>query len=81
MPRVPEHCDVKLYADNTVLYCFSSCVNDLQEHLNLDLIRIANWLYCNKLSLNLDKTKCMLIGSSRKNSKSAHLSITVYTIK
>ena len=77
LPSVPKHCNISLYADDTVLHCFSSIISDLQESLNSDLIRIANWLNHNKLSLNLDKSRCMLIGSSRKINKPAYLSVAV----
>ena len=78
LPSVPKHCNISLYADDTVLYCFSSSISDLRESLNMDLIRIASWLNDNKLSLNLDKSRCMLIGSSRNLKKSAYLSVAVY---
>ena len=63
LPRLPKHCNISLYADDTVLYCFSSSISDL--------IMIANWLNHNKLSLNLDKSRCILIVTSWKINKSA----------
>ena len=33
---------------------------ELSDKLNNDLLGEANWLHDHKLTLNLDKTKCML---------------------
>ena len=61
-----------LYADDTDLYCFSKDPKLLVKSLNEDLSNVAQWLPDNKLTLNLDKTKSMIIGSNRKLSKIFH---------
>ena len=66
LPSITSNCSVSLYADDTVLYCYSSNVTELENNLNEDLLRLSNWLNENKLTLNLDKTKSMIIGSDRK---------------
>ena len=66
LPTAVNHCSVTLYADDTVLYCYSSNIKDLENALNEDLSRIAPWLNRSKLTLNIEKTKTMLIGSDRK---------------
>ena len=58
--------EVALYADDAVLYCYDSNPTVLECALNADLLAIANWLNDNKLTLNVDKTKAMLIGSDSK---------------
>jgi hypothetical protein len=63
---VIDQCGVSLYADDTVLYCFSEELHELERKLNADLYNVGLWLNANKLTLNLKKTKSMLIGSSRK---------------
>ena len=48
-----------MYADDTNLYC--SLNNSLQDvTLNIKLGKVSKWLACNKLSLNVNKTKFMI---------------------
>ena len=72
-----------LYADDVVIYCYNSNLQDLQKELNEDLLIIAKWLNDNKLTLNLEKTEFMLIGSSRKlgNIRTLSVSISNYEIR
>ena len=65
LPSITNKCNVSLYADDTVLYCCASDVNDLEKNLNEDLFKLAIWLNENKLTLNLNKTRSMIIGSDR----------------
>lgn len=50
-----------LYADDAVLVLFDTCVNSLRNKVQSDLNTIASWLAFNKLTLNSDKTKYMLV--------------------
>ena len=45
------------------LYCYDSNPAGLECPLNDDLHAVVNWLNDKKLTLNVDKTKAMLIGS------------------
>ena len=40
---------ISIYADDTVLYCYSPNAKDLENMLNEDLLKMANWLNENKL--------------------------------
>ena len=66
MPNILETCQVTLFADDTVLYCSSKCSDVLQQKLNADLSRVCNWLKVNHLTINIKKSKFMLIGSSKR---------------
>ena len=66
LPNAVKNSEVTLYADDTVLYCFSKDPRLLEDKLNEDLLMVAYWLRENKLTLNLDKTKSTIIGSNRK---------------
>ena len=66
LPNVLDACQASLYADDTVIYYYGSSSQELTDKLNQDLLAVAKWLNEHKLTLNLDKTKCMLIGSNRK---------------
>jgi hypothetical protein len=55
-----------LYADDTVLYYSSEMVSDVETKLNEELENITVWFNDNFLTLNAEKSKFVLIGSSRK---------------
>ena len=55
-----------MYADDTTLFCDING-NPADEHvLNTELCKITDWLSANKLSLNVNKTKCMVFDSDKK---------------
>ena len=81
LPAVIEHSEVSLYADDTVLYCFSKEPHQLESKLNADLYNVAMWLKANKLTLNLTKTKSMLIGSNRKLVNISPMSLSIFDCK
>ena len=60
LPSILECCYASLYADDTVIYCYGSSSQELSDKLNRDLLAVAKWLNDQKLTLNLEKTKCML---------------------
>ena len=41
------------------LICISKKVHDIEKLINLDLNKIYNWLLASKLSINVEKTKCI----------------------
>ena len=59
-------CNASLYAEDTVIYFYSSSSQELSDNLDRDLLAVGKWLNNHKLTLNLEKTKCMLVGSNRK---------------
>lgn len=58
-----EHCEVNLFADDTLLTISSSNIEDSISKINSDLSKLSEWLKMNKLKLNLSKTKYMVIGT------------------
>ena len=78
MVQQVEHCDIHLYADDTILYYSDNDVNCIDDFLNADLKRIHDWMCLNKLSLNVDKTESILIGTrsmlSKRKSLNVHIS-------
>ena len=78
LPDAVINAEVTLYADDTVLYYFSKDPRLLEDKLNEDLLRVAHWLRENKLTLNLDKTKSMIIGSNRKLGNVSSLSLSIF---
>ena len=67
-----------MYADDTTLYVHSKSLQDIQSKLQEDMNSLKEWLCVNKLKLNTDKTKFMLIGTTKKLScMSAEENITI----
>ena len=52
-----------LFADNTNVILNASNVEDLIRTMNNELMKINEWLYCNKLSLNVSKTHFIIFKS------------------
>ena len=69
LPNVLNSCYASLYADDNVIYCYGTSSKELSDKINNDLLGVAKWLHDHKLTLNLDQTKCMLIGSTVKTRK------------
>ena len=49
-----------LYADDTSLLASHNNLNVLIESTNKNLAEVSKWFMCNKLSLNVSKTQCVL---------------------
>ena len=49
-----------MYADDTTLFCDFDNVNVTEETINYELAKLTEWLACNQLSLNVNKTKFMV---------------------
>ena len=57
------HTAVSMYADDTAISLSSKSIDDLQNDLNLDLLKLQDWLHAKKRSLNVVKTQSLIIGS------------------
>ena len=58
-----------LFADDTNLSVHGVTTEEIEEKLETDLTNVHNWLLINKLTLNVQKTEYMLIGSRQKLSQ------------
>ncbi len=63
---VIELCGTSMYADDTAVFYFGDNADDVRLSLQHDMQSIAYWMYQNRLSLNVKKTKMMLTGSRQK---------------
>ena len=63
---LPLECKLFMYADDSTITCSSSNINEIENNLNSALGRIYDWCVRNKLTINANKTKSMLIGSKQK---------------
>ena len=92
LTSVLESCSVLLFyffTDDTVICCYGTTSQELSENLSKNLFIVAKWLNNHKLTLNLEKIKCIIIGSSCKLESKMPLSVlildhniySVYTLK
>ena len=66
-----------LSADDTNISCQGDSYTDIEQLLNIDLENVHKWLTVNKLTLNMEKTECIIIGSKQKLN---HISANPYAV-
>ena len=66
-----------LFADDTALYCTASTAAELQLKLNEDLDLVNDWLTTHKLTLNVSKTKLMVIAGRQKLARVEEIELLV----
>ena len=62
MPFSLQKFHVSLYAYDTVISLSSKSIDDLQNDLNLHLLKLQDWLHASKFSLNVVKAQSLIIG-------------------
>ena len=77
MPSSIKHSNVTLFADEAAIYCTDKSAYVLQEKLNADLKEIGRWLFDHRLSLNISKTKVMLIGGPKRLKSIDHFGVSL----
>ena len=55
-----------MFADDTNRTISAKNAEDLEEKLSNELNNVHNWLLANKLTVNVDKSEYMLIGSRQR---------------
>ena len=66
LPSVTLNSKIAMYADDTALSSRLSKPSELHKKLVADFMRICEWLKANRLSLNIIKTKYMIMGTAQK---------------
>ena len=51
-----------MFADDTAIVAHGSVLTDVVAQITGDIEKLGDWLNYNKLTVNLDKTKCMYFG-------------------
>ena len=64
-----QHSKMTMFADDVAFYCHANSPTNLQSKLNADLAAITSWLHDNKLTLNVTKSKLLVIGGRNKLSQ------------
>ena len=63
LPLCIDMFNMIMYADDTTLFCDINSFPDVEHSLNAELSKITDWLAANKLSLNANKTRFMVLHS------------------
>ena len=63
LPRCSNLLKFTLFADDTTLSISNKIYDDLVTDLNIELIRIDDWVVSNRLTINTDKTELMVISN------------------
>ena len=63
LAKVIRNCKIFLYADDTVLVATGSVIHNVYKTMQTDLDKISEWCVSNKLTVNVKKTKAMLLGT------------------
>lgn len=65
----PEECNIKMFADDTLVYVSGESSAELERKMNMVLSIVEEWMSVNKLKMNANKTKYMIVRSVRKEQK------------
>ena len=58
--------DIHLFADDTNVFCTHKNIVNLEHLINQNIKNVTDWLNCNKLSLNIDKTNFVIFHPPQK---------------
>ena len=72
-----DDCNIKLYADDTVLYQSGINSHETAAKLQTSLDLFVRWCSINKLTINIKKTKTMVFGTRHKVKKAKNLDIVI----
>ena len=76
-----NHATVAMYADDSTIYSSSETSSELERVLNNELKVTERWMRLNKLVLNKEKTKCIVLGSSYSLRCHPTLNLTIENTK
>ena len=54
-----------LYADDSIIYVSGNSINDIILAANQELNKVLNWVTCNKLTLNMEKTHYVIFNRNK----------------
>ena len=71
----PSNTTTVLFADDATIYVIGSTVPEISHTLSSVLKDCHNWMSSNNLQLNINKTKCMLIHQSKRQTRPPNVSL------
>ena len=79
--KVVQKYQIQMSADDILLYCVGDDINVINGILNNELENFYEWLERNNLSLNLEKTKCMVLQSKYCDSESLNIVLNNHAVE
>ena len=70
-----------LFADDTNAYFTGNCLDEVFATINVEIVKLTEWLNANKLSLNISKTNYMLFGSKSICKPNVPFHLTINNVK
>lgn len=70
-----NNCEIRLFADDALIYTAGNSSTEINERLNKQMEKIDEWIKINKLYINVEKTKVMLVRGIRKKVKEENIKI------
>jgi len=62
-------CSIKMFADDTLIYVSGEGTEELQNRMSRAFLRVEQWMKVNKLKMNAEKTKFMIVRGIRKEQR------------
>jgi len=63
---ISNECAIRLFAHDALIYTTGYASREIGDRLNEQIIKIEEWLEINRWTVNVNKTKVMLIRGIRK---------------
>jgi len=63
---INNECVIRLFADDALIYTTGYANREIGDRLNEQIRKIEEWLEINRLTVNVNKTKVMLIRGIKK---------------
>ena len=80
LPNCLKFTKTSMFADDTNMYCQADSTADIEAMINFDLNNVHQWLLSNKLTLSVEKTDYMIIGS-RQRLNQIQLKLPIFSSK
>ena len=77
LPDCIRHSNCVTYADDTTVFASSSISKNIEFALNEDMRRVCAWFQANRLKVNVDKTKFIVIHPLRMEDKFSNINVFV----
>ena len=77
LPLCVKNVNTVMYADDTTLYSAAVSEQVVSDTLSGALTNIYEWIECNKLVLNISKTKAIVLGSRHMLGKNPQLKLSI----
>jgi hypothetical protein len=78
---INDRCAIRLFADDALIYTTGHSSIEISDNLNDQMVKIEKWMKINRLQLNIDKTKVMLIRGIRKKTTEDNIKVIDCKIK